>query len=188
MIRQRDALGRFNSVHTPVFEWIFRNLRVGSGCWEWAGAKSKLGYGKVNLPSGSVFAHRVLYEFVNGPIPDGLEIDHLCHNRACVRPDHLEAVTHAENIRRSAVYKQWTHCAKGHRLAGENLSPTSNGFRCRTCKRESANRRTRELVRSGRCACGDAAEPGYKSCAGCKTKALQCYYAKNGPCPKKEAA
>src|SRR6202030_118623 len=67
-----------------------------SGCWLWLGACNEFGYGKF----GKVKAHRFSYEREKGPIPDGLEIDHLCRNKSCVNPDHLEAVTHGENRRR----------------------------------------------------------------------------------------
>lgn len=70
-----------------------------SGCWEWQAFKTDKGYGIFKLP-GSQKAHRASYQHFVGPIPDGMEIDHLCANRGCVNPEHLEAVTHSENIRR----------------------------------------------------------------------------------------
>ena len=88
-----------------------------SGCWEWQGSRSDLGYGKYGTTSkwGTPFIHRQAYTALVGPIPDGLDIDHLCRNRACGRPDHLEAVPHVENCRRG-LYAQKTHCKHGHSL------------------------------------------------------------------------
>lgn len=69
-------------------------------CWVWT-ANTHKGYGNYGSRERRQKAHRWAWEFTNGPIPDGLEIDHLCRNRACVRPTHLEPVTHAENVRRA---------------------------------------------------------------------------------------
>ena len=72
-----------------------------SECWNWTAAIFKgLGYGKFNFNGKTCYAHRVSYELHVGEIPSGLQIDHLCRNRKCVNPDHLEPVTHIENIRR----------------------------------------------------------------------------------------
>lgn len=75
---------------------------IGEGCWEWTGSKDLNGYGRLNGGAGRspVPAHRAVYEALVGPIPDGLEIDHICFNHGCVNPAHLEPVTHSENMRR----------------------------------------------------------------------------------------
>lgn len=113
-------------------------------CWLWTGALSKEGYGKFCIDRKNRGAHVVAYEQVNGPVPDGLELDHLCRVRHCVRPSHLEAVTPQINQRRgngfSGVNARKTHCPQGHPYAGENVF-VSNGKRiCRICNRAKSMR------------------------------------------------
>lgn len=116
-----------------------------SGCWLWAGQISTAGYGvfsrsRDGLVSArrQIEAHRYAYETLVGPIPDGLELDHLCRVKACVNPAHLEPVTHAENIRRAWVALR-TSCPKGHAYDDDNTIVNARGHRrCRTCAREQA--------------------------------------------------
>ena len=75
-------------------------------CWVWIGCLCK-GYGVFYTHGKKHYAHRWLWEFKNGPIPDGIELDHLCQNKSCVKPSHLEAVTHAENMKRAAKQGKW---------------------------------------------------------------------------------
>lgn len=95
-----------------------------NGCWTWGAAKIQ-GYGRFMHNYKSVWAHRLSYECLIGPIPSGLQLDHLCRNRACVNPDHLEPISRHENILRgispSAENARKTHCIYGHELKGENV-------------------------------------------------------------------
>ena len=120
--------------YEPLFDRLMNKFLVGDDCWEWTSFKDEDGYGGVWLNGRTARAHRVMYELLVGPIPDGLQLDHLCRNKACVRPDHLEPVTLAENVRRAADTK--THCPQGHAYAGPNLYVYPNGSRaCRICAR-----------------------------------------------------
>lgn len=110
-----------------------------SGCWLWVGAHSRrLGYGTIR-GGCSLVAHRVAWELFRGPIPGGLEPDHLCRNSACVNPGHLELVTHRENTRRSnspmGLNARKTHCLRGHPLFGPNLYEQGGRRQCRECIR-----------------------------------------------------
>lgn len=110
-----------------------------SGCWRWTGRPTTKGYGRANYkPLGyrDAGAHVVVRHLLVGPTPEGLELDHLCRNRWCCNPDHLEPVTHAENMRRSGP-AQKTHCLNGHEYTPENTYIRPNGRRdCRACIRE----------------------------------------------------
>lgn len=115
-------------------------------CWEWTGSRNLRGYGQISVDGRTCAAHRIAYELIVGPIPDELTIDHLCSNKWCVNPDHLEPVTGAENTRRAwesrAPRARRTHCYKGHPYSGDNLYMDKRGRRfCRACKRDTEKRR-----------------------------------------------
>lgn len=139
-----------------VMDSLLRKIKIsrtrfyrGSGCWEWQAVKTNGGYGHIHV-GGPVkkLAHRVSYELFIGHIPEGLTIDHLCRNRGCCNPRHLEPVTHRENMRRSplagkVVGQIWrakqaakTQCPKGHPYSGDNLLMDGGSRKCRTCRRQ----------------------------------------------------
>ena len=104
-------------------------------CWIWPGAPTKTGgYGRATVGGCQQYAHRASYEFFVGPVPDGLEIDHLCKNRMCINPRHLEAVSHQENMRRGR-FAQATHCKYGHPFDADNTYVYGTGRYCRACNR-----------------------------------------------------
>lgn len=112
--------------------------RPGSSCWHYCGVITEDGYGYFHANKIHTYAHRFSYEHYVGPIPAGMTLDHLCRVRHCVNPDHLEPVTHRENILRgvgwSAVNARKTHCPQGHRYSAWNTHITKEGWRrCRIC-------------------------------------------------------
>jgi hypothetical protein len=120
-----------------------------NGCWIWGGYCNRDGYGKIKDDGGRrlLSTHRVTYEHFVEPIPDGLQIDHLCRNRACCNPAHLEPVTSRENTMRgrtlASINAMLTHCRKGHPFDEANTRMHGGGRRCRACAREWAQRRKR---------------------------------------------
>ena len=109
------------------------------GCWIWNGAHNNYGYGRVYKDGRCLSAHRVAYEIAEGPVPPGLDLDHLCRVRDCVNPAHLEPVSRKENLLRGetipASNSQKTHCPEGHRLSLDNLVKSAYPRRrqCRIC-------------------------------------------------------
>ena len=126
---------------TPAIERFWQKVSVDkNGCWLWTGYVLPDGYRRFRrgrAVDGVVSAHKWSYEHFVGPVPEGLELDHLCRVRRCCNPDHLEAVTRAENVRRGDLAKPRTHCPKGHPYSEENTVRDSRGAAlCRICKRE----------------------------------------------------
>ena len=109
------------------------------GCWLWTGCVRSDGYGSVRFAGRVTYPHRVVYEFIRGPVPEGLTLDHLCRVRHCVNPAHLEAVTHKENCLRGtsplAVNAARTHCPRGHAYDEANTLYDRGKRTCRECNR-----------------------------------------------------
>ena len=158
---------RYGPIRTPlpstIWELYQRAVHMPrSGCMVWDGRMNQHGYAVIAISRNhaaevgfprTISVHRLAWELANGPIPEGMEIDHLCRNHACINVDHLEVVTHAENVRRGdgpilssfrlqaqrllerEAYK--THCKHGHALTDDNVYTDPRGFRaCRECQRK----------------------------------------------------
>lgn len=126
---------------SPIDVRFWRHVAHGEGldCWPWSGYRNDDGYGQVRVDGKVRGAHRVAWEILRGEIPDGLELDHLCRNRACVNPWHLDPVTKRVNWERGAIgaLSRGDHCRRGHEFTQENTSWHRDGGqlrrRCRTC-------------------------------------------------------
>jgi hypothetical protein len=133
-------------------ERFWARVQRGDGCWLWTGARRSNGYGTYSVGRGrTTTAHRVAFVLSGGTIPDGYQVDHLCKNPQCVRPDHLEAVTPKENNRRSesptARNARKVECVNGHPLTPENVQLVAKGRHCRLCRNEN-NRAIRAAKRA----------------------------------------
>lgn len=147
--RQRRTGTIITRSKDPMIRFWSR-VTITPGCWVWTGAKAS-GYGRAFIGGKLRPAHRVTFEMYVSPIPEGLDLDHLCRNRACVNPDHLEPVTRQTNLLRgethAARHADKTHCEAGHEFTEENTytwakNPTWRY--CRACRREAGNRHSRD--------------------------------------------
>lgn len=122
---------RFDDQHEP---------EPTTGCWLWLGVIDHLGYGHIEKGGRNAMAHRVGYELLRGPIPQKMTLDHLCRNRQCVNPGHLEPVPQRVNVLRgngvAALKAQQTHCVNGHEFTPTNTIIRNGRHRaCRLCGR-----------------------------------------------------
>lgn len=121
-----------------VREGVPSDIRPDLGpCLVFTGAKNGNGYGQFRFDGKNGYAHRYAWERVNGPVPPGLTVDHLCMNRCCVRIEHLEIVTGVENAKRGVMSR--THCRNGHALVAGNVVPGSLNA-CLICERATRQR------------------------------------------------
>jgi hypothetical protein len=133
-------------VATAARFWSRVDQRSSDECWPWLAGKAK-GYGTFSIGGRSHPAHTISYQQIIGPVPIGLQLDHLCRNRGCVNPQHLEPVTRKENILRgvsfSAVNGAKTHCPNGHPYdsAHTRVDPRLGYRRCRECQAAGKRRR-----------------------------------------------
>lgn len=145
---------RPHPVKSPIERFLALVRIEPDGCWAWLGSKNKDGYGQFILSARRgearirIAPYRFIWEYFNGPMPEGLEPDHTCNNRQCCNPAHIEPVTHSENQRRSyqrgrarpgrdyVVNPRPSHCKHGHEYTPANTHINSQGaISCRACNR-----------------------------------------------------
>lgn len=142
--------------HASLADRFWRYVTPVEGCWIWRGSVGTNGYPRIKAPAGMrptvLAAHRVGYEILVGPIPDGLELDHLCKTPLCVNPAHLEPVTRSENARRlrTNTVIETGLCHRGHDTRVHGYSPPGKPTTrmCRQCKRDRRAAARQRLVAS----------------------------------------
>ena len=123
----------------PLLERLMEKIQKTESCWIWNGAKTggNDSYGMIWVDGKNKLAHRAMYEINTGEIPHGTELDHICRNKSCVNPDHLEPVTHFENMKRAGVgwkNREKTACPSGHEYTAENTRITHGSRSCKQCE------------------------------------------------------
>lgn len=148
-ITDKERIGepQYGDVRLPQHFWSKVCINSVTGCWEWTAGTRRRGYGRFGSKANQRASHRVAYEALVAPIPEGLQLDHLCRVPGCVNPAHLEPVTGPENTKRGAEARaaageklrraKKTHCKNGHEYTPENtyFSPRAERRVCRTCQR-----------------------------------------------------
>ena len=151
---RQSAWRRQRMCTTPLGRFMAKVHVADNGCWEWVGARSTDGYGHVSLAGSVRPAHRIAYEWVNGPIPNEMQMDHLCRNPPCVNPSHLEPVAQRENILRGmdpvrAANLRSGRCGNGHIRTPETVHMEGNSHRCLVCAATVDRRRAPKRSRGG---------------------------------------
>lgn len=118
---------------------LWDRVDLDGDCWVWLGPVNQSGYGHLRRFG---YVHRLAWEMLRGPIPAGLTVDHLCRNRVCVRPDHLELVTRAENVRRENAARD--RCPQGHEYDAANTYLYRGKRGCRICRAVQRRRNLRQ--------------------------------------------
>jgi hypothetical protein len=149
----------------PIADRFWAKVDKSGDCWEWTAGKNQYGYGTFGADNVRWLAHRWAYTHLVAPIPEGMQVDHLCRNRACVNPAHMELVTSGENTRRGLAgqhVREWaeqrTHCPHGHAYDEANTRWVNEGPKnkprrqCRECDRirSIAKRKRAKALREGR--------------------------------------
>lgn len=149
----RLGIESFTTADGGDLAWLLERISIDhqTGCWEWIMCRSHDGYGKARRGGQYIYAHRAAYEMFFGPVPDDRQLDHLCRNRRCCNPRHMEPVSHRENGLRGvspwAQNARKTVCKHGHPLSDDNLRITKTGKRkCRACQRRAARESYRRKV------------------------------------------
>ena len=129
---------------TPLTGRFWSKVEATGACWLWTAYRNRDGYGRFRLDGRISCAHRVAYEALVGPIPEGLDLDHLCRVRNCVNPDHIEPVPRGVNTLRGmgppAAFARQTHCKRGHEFTPENTYEWRTSRICRTCRADYARK------------------------------------------------
>lgn len=137
-LSHNEIMGVVDELHKNAAVRFFSKVQKTETCWIWTRCKRE-GYGTIQIDKKPVYAHRFSYELHKGPIPEGLELDHICRNPSCVNPDHLEPVTHKTNMHRGNTgkfNKKKTHCPRGHEYSEINTYFHKGSRFCRKCNRE----------------------------------------------------
>src|SRR5438105_3903724 len=125
---------------------FFAKVHFTDECWIWTGKRIPAGYGRISIGNVGFYVHRIMHLAAIGPIPAGYQIDHLCRNTSCVRPDHLEAVTPRENVMRSLSMTVLLHmspkCMRGHDKSIHGGTKKDGRFNCRKCDAIAHQRRS----------------------------------------------